>query len=55
MLFTAFFSLFQHTIRASTDGTIEDISCAVGDNVAKGKLLVKLTEIADDSGDSKKV
>jgi len=36
--------LLQHIIKASTDGTIEDILCSIGENVAKNKLLIKLTE-----------
>jgi len=42
-LFNAFLFL-QHTIKASIDGTIEDILCSIGENVAKNKLLIKLTE-----------
>jgi len=38
------FFCLQHIIKASIDGTVEDVLCAVGDNVAKNKLLVKLTE-----------
>lgn len=34
----------QHIIKAAADGTIEQVLCSVGDNVAKNKLLVKLTE-----------
>jgi len=42
-LFNAFLFL-QHTIKASTDGIIEDVLCSIGENVAKNKLLIKLTE-----------
>ncbi|XP_015587362.1 methylcrotonoyl-CoA carboxylase subunit alpha, mitochondrial isoform X2 [Cephus cinctus] len=34
----------EHIIKASADGTIDEVLCAVGDNVAKNKLLVQLKE-----------
>ncbi|KAL6264081.1 hypothetical protein P5V15_004160 [Pogonomyrmex californicus] len=34
----------EHIIKASIDGTVEDVLCSIGDNVAKNKLLIKLTE-----------
>ena len=34
----------EYIVRASTDGIVEYISCSVGDNVPKNKVLVKLTE-----------
>ncbi|XP_020288433.1 methylcrotonoyl-CoA carboxylase subunit alpha, mitochondrial [Pseudomyrmex gracilis] len=34
----------EHIIKASVDGIVEDVLCCKGDNVAKNKLLVKLTE-----------
>lgn len=37
------FSL-QYIIKASTNGIVEDVLCSIGDNVAKDKLLIKLTE-----------
>lgn len=38
------FFCLQHIVKASTDGTVEEILCSVGDNVTKNKLLVKLAE-----------
>lgn len=34
----------EYIIKASTNGIVEDILCSIGDNVAKDKLLIKLTE-----------
>ncbi|KAK0086458.1 hypothetical protein PV325_003172 [Microctonus aethiopoides] len=34
----------EHIVRASTSGIVEDISCSVGDTVAKNQLLVKISE-----------
>ncbi|XP_011352307.2 methylcrotonoyl-CoA carboxylase subunit alpha, mitochondrial isoform X1 [Ooceraea biroi] len=34
----------EHIIKASIDGTVEDVLCSVGENVTKNKLLVRLTE-----------
>lgn len=39
-----YFFCLQHIIRASTSGTVEEIMCAVGDTVAKDRLLVKIKE-----------
>lgn len=36
----------EHIIKASIDGTVEDVLCSTGDNVAKHKLLVKLAKAA---------
>ncbi|KAK2583143.1 hypothetical protein KPH14_009167 [Odynerus spinipes] len=36
----------EHVIKASMNGIVEDVSCSVGDNVSKDKLLVKLSEIS---------
>ncbi|XP_053978867.1 methylcrotonoyl-CoA carboxylase subunit alpha, mitochondrial [Hylaeus volcanicus] len=33
----------EHTIRASINGTVEEIFCSIGDNVPKNEVLVKLT------------
>ncbi|XP_025162213.1 methylcrotonoyl-CoA carboxylase subunit alpha, mitochondrial isoform X2 [Harpegnathos saltator] len=35
----------EHILKASADGTVEEILCSVGDNVTKNKLLVKLTDL----------
>ncbi|XP_012542973.1 methylcrotonoyl-CoA carboxylase subunit alpha, mitochondrial [Monomorium pharaonis] len=34
----------EHIIKASIDGMVEDVLCCTGDNVAKNKPLVKLTD-----------
>ncbi|XP_032674676.1 methylcrotonoyl-CoA carboxylase subunit alpha, mitochondrial isoform X2 [Odontomachus brunneus] len=34
----------EHIIKAAADGTIEEVLCSIGDNVAKNKLLIKMTE-----------
>ncbi|XP_072767688.1 methylcrotonoyl-CoA carboxylase subunit alpha, mitochondrial [Anoplolepis gracilipes] len=34
----------EYIIKASTNGIVEDVLCSIGDNVAKDKLLIKLTE-----------
>ncbi|XP_076282124.1 methylcrotonoyl-CoA carboxylase 1 [Lasioglossum baleicum] len=34
----------EHIIRATMNGTVEDVLCSIGDNVAKNKILVKLTK-----------
>lgn len=32
---------FQHLIKATTDGVVDEVLCKVGENVGKNKLLVK--------------
>ncbi|XP_076640606.1 methylcrotonoyl-CoA carboxylase 1 [Halictus rubicundus] len=34
----------EHIVRATINGTVEDILCSIGDNVTKNKILVKLTK-----------
>ncbi|KAM0725885.1 Methylcrotonoyl-CoA carboxylase subunit alpha, mitochondrial [Formica fusca] len=34
----------EHIIKASTNGIVENVLCSIGDNVAKDKILIKLTE-----------
>lgn len=34
----------EYIIKASVDGTVDEVLCSVGENIAKNKLLVKLTE-----------
>ncbi|GAB1863848.1 Methylcrotonoyl-CoA carboxylase subunit alpha, mitochondrial [Camponotus japonicus] len=34
----------EYIIKACTNGVVEDVLCSIGDNVAKDKLLIKLTE-----------
>ncbi|CAD1470012.1 unnamed protein product, partial [Heterotrigona itama] len=34
----------EHIVRASINGTVEDVLCAIGDNVPKDKILIKLTQ-----------
>ncbi|XP_031843768.1 methylcrotonoyl-CoA carboxylase 1 [Nomia melanderi] len=36
----------EHTVKASINGTVENVLCSRGENVPKNKLLVKLTESA---------
>ncbi|XP_015438487.1 PREDICTED: methylcrotonoyl-CoA carboxylase subunit alpha, mitochondrial [Dufourea novaeangliae] len=36
----------EHTIRASINGTVENVLCSIGDNVEKNKVLVKLAKSA---------
>ncbi|CAL1679728.1 unnamed protein product [Lasius platythorax] len=34
----------EYIIKASTNGIVKDVLCSIGDNVAKDKLLIQLTE-----------
>ncbi|XP_078040099.1 methylcrotonoyl-CoA carboxylase 1 [Augochlora pura] len=34
----------EHVVRASINGTVEEVLCSIGDNVTKNKILVKLIE-----------